>query len=90
MTDITLRLADLEADAIRFMRDRAATNAITDHAARIAAMLAVTPRVSTAGVTVEAIIPDRRTVYRRTHFRMIYRLNGKVVTKAAAAVALAA
>ena len=82
-------LTDLEADALRVMRDLAATNSIRDHADRRAARDAVKPLLTCNGVSVRAMIPNRVSVYRRDHVRFEYNIDGRRASKALAQVRLA-
>ena len=85
-----MKITDMETEALRVRSEMAATNSIKNWDARMAALRAIRPAKPHERVSVGTVIPQRRTVYRRDHVRFQYYVDGKLVSRDAAAAALAA
>lgn len=89
----TITIENLQARAsenlVTRQRIAYACNFIKDEAEK-AANWASRPRPEAghADLLVEAIVPQNRTMQRRTHFRFIYRISGKIVREAEAHIYL--
>jgi len=91
MSDTLCEMKAEAADRLTAARSMAsAANALPTHEQRIAAYREMPRPVAMRGdVSVAAMIPQNRIVWRRQHVRFVYRVAGKLVGETAARAAIA-